>query len=64
MLEPAKKKNQTSNATTPSTTLTTTIRSTGLMPWRRLAISSRSPRMLRSHGEVRRAAGGRPVSSS
>jgi hypothetical protein len=33
-------------------------------PSRRLASSSRSPRMLRSHGEVRRAAGGRPVSSS
>src|SRR3954466_12303721 len=51
MLEPGKKKNQTSNATTHSTTLTTAMRSTGLTPWLRLARSSRSPRRVRQHAD-------------
>jgi hypothetical protein len=62
--DPAKKKNQISKASTAATTLTTTTRSTPLIPSLLRASSSLSPRMLRSHGEVRRAAGGRPVSSS
>jgi hypothetical protein len=62
--EPAKKKNQASKASAAATTLITTTRSTPLIPSRRRATSSLSPRMLRSQGEVRRAACGRPLSSS
>src|SRR5262249_19506874 len=59
-----KKKNQTSKASPAATTLTTTTRSTGLIPYLRRASPSRSSRMLRSQGEVWRAAAGRPVRAS
>jgi hypothetical protein len=60
----AKKKNQTSKVVAQATTTMTTTRSTAVMPCLRFTSSSRSPRMLRSQGDVRRALGGRPISSS